>query len=571
MKKIDIENKAVSILMKLFSDIDGLNARFSTNDKTISKDGVIEVYMKDMGEYCKKGYLGEVSVQIKGTTSRISRKKGYNIEVADLKIYKDSGGVLFLVVDVEREEIFYASLLPIKSQEKLSLTHEGQKTKSVKLSKLPINRDQIYFLCRNFLTESKAQYSFQGEVLGMDNLDQANLSSFSSKLTFTQDDKGYVLSGDSEVFYANLKNGQMVPVEKVIIDEINLHEEFTFQNGKDLDLKRIGKVSFSKSSDRHRVCFDDLLTLYLYRDIKNLVYSLKGDIHQIVSTLELLIYIGTGDVISWNLGVFSIKLDEDTYNQLKEMYNQFCEIIQLLDFWRISKPIILESFTYSDIQFLLRLKREIIDNIYIEKANKDGGFKFFQLGVLKLLLLKGNHLGKTQYIDFFAPNIKLVSDNLPNIDFPSWILLEKEHFLSVDNLNYNQILSYIDDMSMGTEHLASFNNLLLEAIKAYDIKPIDGLKKVISKLSKRLYELSRDDSIAIINLLQVKYRFQSLNNDDEIILDDIKTKSDILEIKVACDILLGNKNEICKGLNQMSKSQLSRFKEYPIYNLVEPE
>ena len=109
---------------------------------------------------------------------------------------------------------------------------------------------------------------------------------------------------------------------------------------------------------------------------------------------------------------------------------------------------------------------------------------------------------------------------------------------------------------------------MLIMLLAYDKNHEKRLLKAAGELCQWLTTVQdkNDQSTYILNMLQIRNRERELTNDERGTLMDIVDTVDNMG-KVACYILLDNKELVEHYLKKLNKSEVSFLKSLPIYNM----
>ena len=112
------------------------------------------------------------------------------------------------------------------------------------------------------------------------------------------------------------------------------------------------------------------------------------------------------------------------------------------------------------------------------------------------------------------------------------------------------------------------NILALELINSYDKTKDEDFYQAAEKIIDKLLEWEENNSVEIINRLQLIKRKRNLTNEEINILYDIKNKENQREeIQYGISILLENKADIEYYYKQLSKEKKEQFSKLPIENL----
>ena len=109
---------------------------------------------------------------------------------------------------------------------------------------------------------------------------------------------------------------------------------------------------------------------------------------------------------------------------------------------------------------------------------------------------------------------------------------------------------------------------LLKYWQRNDITKNEKYYDMAQLLIMKLLEVNENNEYGIINKLQLFKRKRELSEDEIAVLEELeeKTKDDM--VKCAVNILLENKHNARKLINQLSEEDQATFKQFPIYNLL---
>ena len=207
------------------------------------------------------------------------------------------------------------------------------------------------------------------------------------------------------------------------------------------------------------------------------------------------------------------------------------------------------------------------------EAKDDVSFGILNLYNLKLIILAKRVKDNSFMIEnFFTANLNMSLSNLEDKKYPSsrYVFLKQEHFLQGDNINYKNLYEDVTSIPINIYHFNRTTLLLLEMIKAYDVNKDKELIDVAEKLSIWLVDKSfvNNRNVALINLLQIKQRKNSINESDkQQIINMLKSDID-KQYQAACYILLNMPNQAQGIIDSMDEEQRNIFTDYPIYDLL---
>lgn len=263
----------------------------------------------------------------------------------------------------------------------------------------------------------------------------------------------------------------------------------------------------------------------------------------------------------------SNKEEEEKFNNLLSKY------IVIDDFFRkhnISKDINFDNWEDKDFNKLsfwivaLEEKKAITLNSSVNlvgsidikdirlsifaRRNKDKKFEIESLW--------NNNISKKYYFKY--------SSNLEEIETNNFYLVLNSEAYQSDDINILEMQKSFEDMEISDGEYILMNMQVLEILKAYDITKNEILLNYAEYLIDLLLKHDFSNPIYYINYVQILKRQNKISDDNLIKLVEIKEQSDEIEIKLACNILLDNKNEVKALLKTIDSNTLEIFKQYPI-------
>ena len=164
MTNSQIENSAVGSVKRALNDTGYIDvSNIKEGDKFPVWDGDILVYVSDK-ERKNENIKYKLPVQVKGTEARVENSLKFKIRTNDLKKYRDDGGVIYFVVQVDKNnsinnKIFYIDLLPVNIKKILkNKTSKGSISVDIKI--LPEKKEELVNLIFNFGLNKEKQASF---------------------------------------------------------------------------------------------------------------------------------------------------------------------------------------------------------------------------------------------------------------------------------------------------------------------------------------------------------------------------------------------------------------------------
>lgn len=334
-----VEQISVSCLVSAIAKCEHLNPVISSNDKTLSWDGYVELY--NHGGNKKANFIGKCPIQVKGKTFAKkdfkSKTVAYSVDAYDLKNYLIDGGVIYFVVGIsrtnlEKYQIYFNSLLPFDIH-RIFQKKVGQKTYSIHLEKFPQECKQIEEIFQDFLFHRRQQIGkpFLGNLHLMQSTERSTYAIFNKSISG-------ILDGKPKYIYKNLQHNVLVPVEKIILEEINvanapvdvmIDDKVYFQNAE---------ISFTKGNIVSGVILNEGLSIKVNKksNIATIEATKKCTISQYLKNLEFLLALSTGNTLkigtfaigSLKLFILMLRNDDDkiVYKNPFEMNNAKCEM-----------------------------------------------------------------------------------------------------------------------------------------------------------------------------------------------------------------------------------------------------
>ena len=593
MDRITIESAPLHNLSVQLLNSSHLYPKFKEDDKGLSWDGHIEVYSREKGK--KSDFVGKCEVQIKGhevfDISEMRKKKiQFGVNLEDLRIYQNNGGVLYFVVYIARLQngqiscaAFYNSLLPFKISKILKHTKYKQKNKTVEFYKFPKECKEMERVINFFIRHSRLQ---SGKFYNNDNSDTfINKVGFYDTVSILDNPKDTILSFNNEPIYLYKKiedSVTFIPIEmgfvtnaiindlpiKVSIDGkiyfVKAHLKFK-RKEKNISviLNRGLSISNIGNKKEGKVKFNNNCTIDEYIDNLQFIFALsKGKELQIEN-------IATG---------INFSLDKKSAD-IENAINYHTKIQTLFQTLHIDKEVLLSSFQHSDFDKLIFLYETIVEQketTYVEDSirNKSIIKAKMKIGKLQILMLISKvDDGKFIYEDFF--NIKkhhfwvsTVKDRKNKYPCSACVMVSKEDILNSDNVYYEGIVQSITNVPYSQCYGDDVTNLIVEMLAAYDEQKNEKLLDSTISIAKWLYECDSKNLYYSLNMLQAVKR-KRLLNDNEInqLIEYRKNEEDPFNL-AAISAILGDKLGYEHYLKALSDEQKEAFLMYPINSII---
>lgn len=570
MSKTKIEQKAITKIRDIIDSIELFTYHFNEMDKDISWDGNINMYHENIDK--KENFDSSIDVQIKGRTTpnkKLNSKHRFSLDKTDLENYlKKDGTILLLCLfknDGSEYKIYYAGLLPYNIRNML---------KQYSSSKIKIDMKEIISssnfenICRNFNIDRNMQKGIKENILNESNLLSSDCKTAKFYL-WDNDPKNfnpqklvgtwkYIYTLDENGYAINISYGELTNlVENLDVKIFDKDKEYIYDDVKLETLVDCQKVIFGKA-------FSFNLTK------KNFNIKICGTLSERIKQLKFISKMFKNELFLINEIEFKIdsnKEEEEKFNNLLSKY------IVIDDFFRkhnISKDINLDNWEDKDFNKLsfwiaaleekkaitLNSSANLVGSIDIKdirlsifaKRNEDKKFEIESLW--------NNNISKKYYFKY--------SSNLEKIETNNFYLVLNSEAYQSDDINILEMQKSFEDMEISDGEYILMNMQVLEILKAYDITKNEILLNYAEYLIDLLLKHDFSNPIYYINYVQILKRQNKISDDNLIKLVEIKEQSDETEIKLACNILLDNKNEVKALLKTIDSNTLEIFKQYPI-------
>ena len=588
-----IEALAVGPVRDAISRCQYAKEDIKTNDKIPSWDGDIYIYSKEGKK--KEDLLGIIHSQVKGrevnTMSECEIK--YQVEVSDLKNYRNNGGTLFFVVEIDPNDnrrIFYSTLLPIKLQILLDDIKEGQKSKSITLIPFPAdNKNEVATILTNFYIDSHKQTSFTDielptfkDLSGNKNVEKIFCST--KEIGPHDNDNADALKAfvKNEVcFYAQFKGSPApVPVKesgsKMIFSTL-IDNPVTIDDRTYFDQYRI---SYSEKG----LCFSFAYGIKLFWPIDDqqgkFSYMAPSSLRQRICSLEFMTALFKSGY--FNLGDIRYTMDDYGFDGAKiEREYMMCQrTAKLLEILHIEDDLDISRLKKSDAFALSCLETAFVDEHPVRGINlthEGPAYKDILISNLKIRVIlspdeKDNKL--TNIEDFFNPRQHLILYQKVNDDkyfvIPGMSLLDVDALCSLSNIDYSRTIDDYKDMSQSNPHMLLIaNETLNKMILSYDKKANERLFTAALELATWLSTQSIPYISANgckLDVLQLLKRKRELNKEEIATLSGIIAQNELDPYdQIGALLLLGKKKEAKAFYKTMNKERQKEFNLSPMH------
>lgn len=584
-----IKSNNLSKIDKMLEDEDGINVMFSrkwaehegaiflqqelnnykgifdasgitTKDKGISYDGRIEV----MNNASEKGneWIGYIDVQVKGTCVDEIKKGNskFPIEVTHLENYtKNPLGVLFFVVQIQKDnlekKIFYRYLLPVDLQKIFMTIKTTQETKSIDI--YPIDSNQKNMLKKKCLEFLKARDMQIGKRIVI--LDETKKPLEFFVQDFREDKDDYLK--DKVYIYVKLNDNEgLVPAIMPKGGKIGAIEIINTP----IVLKGIKFYDYVK-----RIIEEDAI-LYQYgenillnADTGKINFKFQGTINKIINDMKFILMI--------------LEITENNYEKLTVTLKKKLHIIEKFKDNLKKINIVLED------KFLPFRSNDYLNMEHFNKLMENDRETIKKIDASGLHLIK--ICGKTLvlFLNRGKKEIKVYNffDNISH-KFVFMEKSEKEYIkicpysLLIDALNFEDILNYNkSSVSTSIEYCENndinrecMNLLALSCINSYDKTKKEEFYQLAKEFIDKLIEWKPNESIYIVNKIQLIRRKREFTEDEiEKLYRIKKEENNDIKLMYGISILLENKSDISYYYRKLDEKTKKEFSKYPIEHL----
>lgn len=627
MNSNQIEKIAVDTVNLRLNTIPSLDAYISVNDKTPAYDGHIEINDSDTGT--KKGYQGSIQVQIKGklVDNLSSAEYSFPVDKEDLRTYLTDSGVLFFVVQIERNtkttKIFYHSFLPL-SIKRLFHSMADQKTKNFPFEPLPEEDSRILSIV-HLLATSRHDI---GIVNSIPNISLKSLESIT-----VQSDNPINLEYLGDEAFIDLTQGH----QRIVINQASVsfpldadflvlikksNETIRYQEAK---IGASGEVYYQKIGAQRK---NKKLILYigpiicecdeneLFKSPAKCSFSIRiapsDRLDEAIHDNKFLLDVSKSHGIVENRHRTSLKIHDakDTIGKIAESQLEVLKRLEQLfsklgiDTNSVIGNIDKEWFAFlyegliKGISFSLSSNPEPIQfvrlgNYYhigiIWKRDDYNTYKISDLfDIDKFKYVKKQKTTKSAsgsssslyYSPIFSQIGRKVFATVANLHPGNIVRSFQQAFLRQKNSsgNQNQFLTdllldastTVQEMIAGADLISRDNNEIPYSIKQNKWK---NLLRAAQDLDEWISEFDKyhKNIETIINSMQIKLRLNELTKQDKKLVEYLCKKATRHDVRIACDLLLGRIDEAKKEAICLNDEQQKRLRHCPIWNLSKPQ
>ncbi|MCG8541347.1 MAG: hypothetical protein MJA82_15645 [Clostridia bacterium] len=559
------------------------------NDKTPCWDGDLLVYKKPSeGNYDhRKKYLNnKIPVQIKGkTVKKLSSDTAYHyFDRDDLSIYRENGGIILFLVQIDQEEnrkVFYIPLLPYDLKTLLKDSKKEKGEIRVDFNHIdPSMINEFEEICENFILNRELQYSTKKVELP---LEEAKCLILKGVLRHSRLED-YILSNPLYLYGTRNKHDDIpLIVDKIDIDEIEkkLIKTISIYGKKYFDTYKV-----KRTREYMELIFSNNLIFKFKEDKLNIKYISHDNFDENLKLVEFIKFFM--DNRGFSISEDPIKLinkapDPDKHEEINNWYKTLCNIATLLDVFNIDySEFNMNNISQNDLKNLNILIDSIVfghDVSYIK--NISGMFRVDIANISLLVMVHKNSNGKViienfnnlkkEFFRFTSKDIDGKANVESSYEFSPFIILSLEDILLFTNIKPHLIKEGIQSSEYSEKVCDSVVNLLLNIIKAYDeTQDIDYLDSSLG-ICTWLKENNPSNPVHLINEYQIYSRQRELTQEEvarlKNMIENQKNHTEYISLLCCINILLNKFSEFKECFNQLSEDQRKEFVNYPIYTL----
>lgn len=591
MDRKQIEELAAIAVKESILLTDSLSQFITENDKTPSWDGYVLLYNDSNKK--KSNILGRVDVQVKGELSSNFQKNkiSHSADVADLINYKNGGGVIYFVVNINKKDysktkIYYEALTPVKLDLILNNT-SAKKYKTFYLKEFPNDKHAITTIFFNFYQDSIKQYSFKDipplkleEISKRKDVTEVTFSTTIFTPTGVHKSPIDAFHSNDIYLYATIGESPIPhPIECIGPIEFSNNTNFPILVNSDIFYEN-AKISYRK--DDLIIQIGASITITIDKRTKGSSFKFKPSIYlsHRIKDLNFIIHLAKYHKIDFG-ELYSFPISDnitkfiDVEKSEKELF-KLKKTQEFLNKLHVVEDLIIENINWKELYLVI----ESINTGRVVNANltTESTFNIYpktisNLNLLFILEKLSPSENKFKIYDFFNNDLPInVRRDNERVLTSCYTALEPNNYNKYCNINFSGILQSFKDLVPQNPYIYEYANLcLLDLLLAYD--NATTRKKIILKTAKELSEWILQDSkdvlayeIKTINYLQV------IKRERELTLDEISQLIEIAEsandnnmYKVAVYLLLDNQKVAQIHFNKMTKEQQNLFKTYPLY------
>lgn len=575
---------AVLALKNVIQLNDLMKEYINDNDKEPSWDGFIYLYKSD--DMKAENIKYRIPVQVKGKNQENLLKKqriSYPVEYKHLRNYYKDGGAFYVVVaisdDRRKTTIFYNALTTVKLNALLKNSEKKKpdQTKNVVLERLKNDDDKLLFkVLSQFGFDREQQGSGEGEiiekVINIDVINKVDSIRVTSYLTTNEEEILKMVSSGELCLYGYRS-------------DVDMWFPFDLEQQKDMRLKKVLQIDKTLGIDR-QVYYNNYLVEREYskdpiiRVSENLTidllggklnFNMHGNIKSLKRDVDFLYAILNGNTFWMDNKQVSeytdVKLPADLKANM-EMITDFYNALKEIEFSCDKRT---DEFNENNWKAVTKLINVYHRKIKLKEDNKSEWYIWWwDEKIIPILIVKDEN-DKTQIVNWIGKERYAVfteRETGGQSRLPKGLLFKRDIWERLYDVDEEILLRDIEKSDYSERTLNDLYMFFVEILAAYDITRNEKYFDMAQLLSDKLLQVDENNEYGIINKLQLLKRKRELSEDEISVLEKLEENTNDSMVRSAVNILLENKHNAKKLVNQLSEEDQATFKQFPIYNLL---
>lgn len=575
---------AVLALKNVIQLNDLMKEYINDNDKEPSWDGFIYLYKSD--DMKAENIKHRIPVQVKGKNQENLLKKqriSYPVEYKHLRNYYKDGGAFYVVVaisdDRRKTTIFYNALTTVKLNALLKNSEKKKpdQTKNVVLERLKNDDDKLLFkVLSQFGFDREQQGSGEGEiiekVINIDVINKVDSIRVTSYLTTNEEEILKMVSSGELCLYGYRS-------------DVDMWFPFDLEQQKDMRLKKVLQIDKTLGIDR-QVYYNNYLVEREYskdpiiRVSENLTidllggklnFNMHGNIKSLKRDVDFLYAILNGNTFWMDNKQVSeytdVKLPADLKANM-EMITDFYNALEEIEFSCDKRT---DEFNENNWKAVTKLINVYHRKIKLKEDDKSEWYIWWwDEKIIPILIVKDEN-DKTQIVNWIGKEGYAVfteRETGGQSRLPKGLLFKRDIWERLYDVDEEILLRDIEKSDYSERTLNDLYMFFVEILAAYDITRNEKYFDMAQLLSNKLLQVDENNEYGIINKLQLLKRKRELSEDEISVLEKLEENTNDSMVRSAVNILLENKHNAKKLVNQLSEEDQATFKQFPIYNLL---
>ena len=569
MNSIKIEMGAVLALKNVIQLNDLMKEYINDNDKEPSWDGFIYLYKSD--DMKAENIKYRIPVQVKGKNQENLLKKqriSYPVEYKHLRNYYKDGGAFYVVVaisdDRRKTTIFYNALTTVKLNALLKNSEKKKpdQTKNVVLERLKNDDDKLLFkVLSQFGFDREQQGSGEGEiiekVINIDVINKVDSIRVTSYLTTNEEEILKMVSSGELCLYGYRS-------------DVDMWFPFDLEQQKDMRLKKVLQIDKTLGIDR-QVYYNNYLVEREYskdpiiRVSENLTidllggklnFNMHGNIKSLKRDVDFLYAILNGNTFWMDNKQVSeytdVKLPADLKANM-EMITDFYNALEEIEFSCDKRT---DEFNENNWKAVTKLINVYHRKIKLKEDNKSEWYIWWwDEKIIPILIVKDEN-DKTQIVNWIGKEGYAVfteRETGGQSRLPKGLLFKRDIWERLYDVDEEILLRDIEKSDYSERTLNDLYMFFVEILAAYDITRNEKYFDMAQLLSDKLLQVDENNEYGIINKLQLLKRKRELSEDEISVLEKLEENTNDSMVRSAVNILLENKHNAKKLVNQLSE------------------